>query len=276
MTCFSRPAFSAKIYKWVDEHGVTQFSTHPPMKQKPGQVVTTVKGIGTASRQGSLSREDLLGTWFTIENRKKHTLSFYKSSFNYRPQLSKTAWGLASAGTWKVNDGMLELTYSQHNDKSKKGTTEQFFVKKNDDYNLTLIAKEGNRRVSFRKDTDELRGQKAISRLAQELIGYWQGVGDGDSIQFSNETFELIGKRKKKFSTNIYDAVDTKYKGRWSVDDPYINLEITLDEVYELEKIRSKVGQQWRWVIVKHDTDTLTVRDTQTRRLKRFVKSGKP
>ncbi len=59
------------------------------------------------------------------------------------------------------------------------------------------------------------------------------------------------------------------------MDDPYISLESILDEVFKVENERSKVGQQWRWLIVKKTADTLTVRDTTTRHLMKFVKTGR-
>jgi len=266
---------AGKIYKWVDADGVTQFSTYPPLVQKDSQPVTTVKGLGTAASSAGVSEADLLGVWFIIDKRKKHTMTFYKDSFTYRPQEGKTSWGLESSGKWKLDGGILELHYKSHKDKTKKDSKEQFFVKKTDEYSLVLIAEKSNKRFNFRKDTDVLKFDKAISRLAQNMLGFWAGVGGGDSISFSNETFEIIGKRKEKFSSNIYEAVRTKYKGRWSVDDPYISLEITFDEVYKLEEIQSMVGQKWRWLIVKKTVDTLTVRDIQTRRLRKFVKTRK-
>lgn len=266
-------AFAGKIYKWVDEDGVTQFSTYPPLVQKDNQPVTTVKGLGTAASSTGVSNEDLLGVWFIIDKRKKHTMTFYEDSFAYRPQEGKTSWGLESTGEWKLDGGIVELHYKSHKDKAKKGSKDKFFVKKTDEYSLTLISEKSNKRFNFRKDTDLLKSDKAISRLAQNMVGFWTGVGGGDSVSFTNETFEIIGKRKEKFSSNIYEAVRIKYKGRWSVDDPYIYLEITLDEVYELEKIQSAVGQKWKWLLVKHTPETLTIREPGTRRLKKYIKT---
>ena len=146
--------WAGKIYKWVDKQGVTQFSTFPPLVQKADQPVTTVKGLSTPGGSGRLSKEDLYGVWFIIENRKKHTLTFSKDSFVYRLQESKTAWGLASSGKWRLDGGILELNYTRHKDKNKQGTKEQFFVKKADQYSLTLIAKQGSQHFNFRKDTN--------------------------------------------------------------------------------------------------------------------------
>lgn len=270
---YTSPVTAGKIYKWVDENGITQFSTYPPLVQKKNQPVTTVKGLTTSPSTTGVTAEDLQYVWFIIENRTKNTLTFSKDVFTYRPQTSKTSMGLTSAGKWKLDGGVLELTYTQHKDKSKKDSKERFYIKMQDEYSLTLISENGNKRLSFRRDTDLLKSDKAISRLAQNMMGFWQGVGDSDSINFSNETFEITGKRKEKVSINTYERVGTKYRGRWSVDDPYINLEVTLDEVYKLENWVSEVGQQWRWLIVKKSPEMLTVRDTKTRRLKKFIKT---
>lgn len=269
-------ARAGKIYKWVDENGVTQFSTYPPLVLKDSQPVTTVQGLSTGGGSTDINEDSLQGVWFVIDRGKKHTMTFHKATFVYRPQESATGWGLASSGTWKLDGGIIEFTYNTHEDKNKRGTKEEFFVKQADEFSLTLISREGNKRFNFRKDTDILKADKAVSRVAQELMGYWTGLGGGDSIYFSNEVFELKGKRKEDGgSVKSYEAFGTKYKGRWHVDDPYINLEVTLDEVYKFEDSHSQVGRQWQWVIVKRTADLLTVRDTISRRLLKFAKTSK-
>ena len=267
-------ASAGKIYKWIDEQGVTQFSTYPPLVQKKDQPVTTLRGTTGSGSSGVLQPEDLGGGWFTIENQKKRTLYFKKDRFTSMYQTNRTSWESVATGKWRLDGGVLELHYLTHRDKAKKGKTEKFYIKKVNENVLTIIAQQGNQRWQYRRDSKYTTSRKPVSRIAQELTGNWQKVGASDTLHFSSTDFVISGKRKKNIGTRIYDSVGRKFSGRWQVDDPYIELEIVLDEVFKFEERPSNVGQRWRWLIVDRTGDTLTVRDMTTHRLMKFVKTG--
>lgn len=268
------PAFAGKIYKWVDEHGVTQFSTFPPLKKEQSTSVTAVNINSGSSDTSTLSCDEICGIWYYTSYRKNSSLTITKDSFYYKPGSDRAVWKNTKGGRWKIEGRTLEVTYTQHQDKSKKGNKEQYYIRMPDPQTLILIPANGGKRATFKQEHDFSNPDPERSGIEQNFVGLWENVYglDGDSLKLNNKKFLIYGNVMKGKGRYAYQTTGDKYEGQWHVEDPYITLEITADKTYKSEDRSSLVGTTWRWVILKRTAAMFTVRDTATRRSLKFVK----
>ena len=270
------PTHAGKIYKWVDENGVSQFSTYPPLNQQSDRKVTTLRLDSGATNPSKFSCDRLCGVWIHITHKKVNRLTITKDGFNYQPEDKNATWKEAKGGEWKLDGDTLEVSYSKHQVKSKIGGKENFFVKMPTPETLILIPSNDGKRVIFQQEHNFSKPEGGRSGIEQEFIGTWKSIRgmDGDSITFTNKKFTVYGRITKGGGERAYEITDTKYQGLWHVEDPYITLQITIDNVYKSIDKYSLVGSAWRWIILSKTDALLTARDTATRRTLKFVKAS--
>ena len=73
-----QPFAHAKMYKWVDKEGVTQFSTFPPENiEEDFQTLSSKKNPNIPTSQY------IIGTWFYNKNNKKYKIIISKGGLNF-------------------------------------------------------------------------------------------------------------------------------------------------------------------------------------------------
>lgn len=240
------PGHAAKIYKWVDEHGVAQFSTQPPLEQqkKPFEEVS----IGSQSKIKASIYND---HWYRFEKGLKHTLSLSKDRYALRKEGGFR--NTQNHGKLLAEGKTLTVEYEGHEEKTKKGSKEIFYVAEVTGTRLVLVSDLTGKRYEYIKDMTH-SGDSELSSAEVTLLGTWKGIAGSDSLRLIDDKFIIRGKTRQGSGDYIYWARTERYRGKWTYDDPYLYLEVHQDLVHLKEDNPTKVGKQLKYqVLDKND-----------------------
>ncbi len=254
----------AKMYKWVDENGVTQFSTFPPANTKKDY-----QTLSSASQSKKNVKQYIKGIWQYQKNNQHYKMTINDSGIN----LSELSDNATSANyksimraSWKLSGKTLTLKYKNHKNSALIGTSEVFFVVKINETDLTLISNKTNTKTQYQRNNSQNMALLQHSPLMQQLVGHWTGSTEKNDIQFSNNgTFTISGYLEKKWAK--------MYTGDWEYNDPDILFHFESDKVIPSGRI-SKIGKTERYRIVKLTNDSLHIRSIKTGTIKKYLRNN--
>lgn len=245
------PCQAAKVYKWVDENGVMQFSTQPPLEQQKKQFEEV--NIGNDSKNKA-SIYDF--HWYMFDRGIKHTLVLSKDRYSLLKMGGSR--NTHNFGKLIAEGKTLTVEYQSHEDNTKKGSKEIFYVAGVTDTRLVLVSDLTGKRYEYIKDSDA-GGYNELTSSEENLLGNWKGIAGSDSIRFTDKQFIIRGRTRHGSGNFKYWARTERYRGKWSFDDPYLNLEVHDDLVHLKEDIPTKVGKQLKYQVLENSGDRLVL-----------------
>ena len=269
--CITSVCHAGKIYKWVDENGVTQYGTQPPPKQNANEFKTrpgsnSSRTISTARTGGTdgYDEKQLFAKWFINRNGLKYSLWLGKHMYI----LSKVGEHNSKdriSGRVTVSGKKITVTYERHEDKQQIGTTEIFYVSSVNEKELVLVSDTTNKSHIYRKEDQIAASRNSRSAIASNMIGKWQSSGQDDSLILKRGKFIIEGVRKENYINRVISRRGKKYDGLWRVDDPYLYLDVHRDHVYQLEGTENLSGSQIKYQIMENDGERMVLLKAGTR-----------
>ena len=255
------PASAAKIYKWVDDKGIIQFTSTPPLKNKEIDVV----GLTNKTKKKSVE-EAIRGTWECINENKDISVSIDSRRIRFHFKDKSSGDKESMSGKYELKGKLLEVEYKTHPKIEKVGKVENYFINRVNDKELILVQLASNEKYTYRKDDSYARNKKVLNKSAMRLVGRWESLTNDRSIEFKGGNFTINEKVKVR---NYWTRKQTK-TGFWQYNDPYIDL--TINRERELAKsIMSRVNRKVRFYIIDLDEMKLNVRNEYSQ-IERFYK----
>lgn len=281
-------AHAGKIYKWVDENGLTQFGSTPPPKQASHEYKSMGLRNTYANERVSQGQVKIYATWYANKNGQKYALSIGRGSYHLGPAGEEHESKLRNSGPTKISDTTIAVTYQHNTDASMIGKTEKFYIRKLDSTELVLVSDLNNKSYIYRREDIIAKQQNSVSGMAREMIGVWKGIGGAyaDSLELNTGKFIWKGNRKEELKTGtsvlengqrkwipkIGVRHGIKYQGYWSVDDPYLILNVHQDFVYKLEETQSMAGSEFKLQILDNNAERMVLLNTRSHKKWTLVK----
>lgn len=257
-----QPLAYSKMYKWVDEEGVTQFSTFPPANVKK-----EYQTLSSKSHTKKPLSEYINGLWLYQENNKNYEMPINSLgiSINEVTRNNKTnSTKLIMNASWTLSGKILDLKYKKHKNKKLEGTSETFFIVKIDDSELILINDKTNKRIRYRRKGYKKESLIEHSPLMQKLVGYWTGATEKHDIQFINNGTFIISGTLNRYWTKMY-------QGDWEYTDPQLLFKFTIDNAIPNGRM-SKTGKTEKYRVQELTEDRLQIQSDKTGNVKTFLR----
>jgi hypothetical protein len=252
-------ALAGKLYKWVDENGVTHFGAIPPPQQaqKSAGAVEELAVPGSDQKNSSPTNR-IRGVWWAgKDTRVTRQLKLSYDNF----EIADTFVGgqgvtkkMIASGNFKLTKDMLSLTYfEQHENPAERDKTVQFEVTYLDDSKMILLQDFVHEQVYKRQI------ESGSTDFSRELSGEWTDPR-GLRYKFDHGTFLIYSAHNK----NI------RQLGNWQWQDPELTLEFVADYLHPID---NKTGRMHRWIIQQRSYQEITFIDQSTgnkRTLKRI------
>lgn len=207
---FSQSYSYAKMYKWVDKDGITQFSAFPP-----DNINDDFQTLSINSKGSSNPKDHINGVWLASKDNYNYKLSIFEKGvrFERRQYGSNKYPQVVFTGSWILNGKKLEFNYTSHLNKKIQGKKDLFFITKISENKLVLINNKTNVKIRYHRE-----GSKSIENLSptmKKLLGKWTGASVKHHITFNdNGSFYIDGLFNNGFS-RMYD-------GDWEYNDPQL------------------------------------------------------
>ncbi|MCP5205850.1 MAG: DUF4124 domain-containing protein [Hahellaceae bacterium] len=243
---------AAKMFKWVDENGVTHFGSTPPPPQKIKENKVEVEELSTPGSDKKESSSDyrIRGEWWAAKDTRatlKLKLSYddFEFSENFVGSYGITKANFAS-GKYKLSNDVLELTYFEHQGEPEKlDTTENYEVTYLDDTKLVIV-QDFVKKLTFKRQR-----QTDSTDFSRELKGEWSDQ-KGQKYKFDHGTFIMYFPNNNNHTRQI---------GNWEWQDP----ELTLDFIADYgDPIDNNIGRMHRWIIQKRSYQEMVFVDQGT------------
>ncbi len=254
----------AKMYKWVDEDGVTQFSTFPPVNTKKDY-----QTLSSGSQSKKNIKQYIKGIWKYKKNNQYYKMTINDSGIRISEQSDNSASASHKSimqASWKLSGKTLTLKYKNHKNSTLIGTKEVFFVVKINETDLTLISNKTNTTTQYQRNNNQNMTLLHHSPLMKKLLGEWTGSTEKNSIHFNNNgTFIISGYLEKKWTK--------MYAGDWEYSDPDILFHFDTDKVIPSGRV-SKIGKTERYRVIKLTNDSLHIRSIKTGNIKKYLRNN--
>ena len=247
----STPVSAAKIYKWVDDKGVVQFTSTPPEKSNKVDVV----GL-TNKKKKKPVQEAIRGTWECINDDQDISVRIDSRGIRFRFKDKDSGESKSMSGIYELKGKLLEVGYKTHPKIEKVGKIEKYFINRVNEQELILIQLGSNKKFTYRKDDSYSRTKKILNKSAMRLVGGWESLTNDRAIEFKGSNFTIKEKVKVK---HYWTRKKTK-TGFWRYNDPYIDF--TINREREVGKnTMSRVNMKIRFYIINLDEMKLKVRN---------------
>lgn len=228
---------AGKLFKWVDENGVTHFgSTPPPQQSKKNKVAVEDLSTSNSKKQGASSTQRVRGEWWAKKNaRVTQRLKLSYDSFELSENVSSN-YGVRkkviASGRYKLKNDAIELTYFEHQGNPEKlDQTDLFEIVHLEDTKMTLLQGFTNKQFFKRKQ------RTSSTDFSRKIKGEWVGPKNR-KYKFEHGTF--LTYREGNTRSRAF--------GNWHWQDP----ELTLDFVADFgHPIDNEMGRMERWVITE-------------------------
>jgi len=260
---FLVPTSHAKMYKWVDKDGVTQFSTFPPDNiDDDYQTLSSNKSLNLPVAKY------IIGNWIYHKNNKKFKIIISNNRINFYEFLNNSqSVALRSKASWSLSGKILSLRYSKLRKVKLKLKREKLIIAKINDNELVLINNNTNKKIRAKRNNYQQESLIKKSPLIQKIIGYWNGITDRHNIKFNkNGTFSITGLLKRR-STVVY-------KGTWEYSDPKLIFNFEIDKLIPNGRM-SKIGKAEIYSVKKLADDSLVIRSHKTGKIKKYLRKKK-
>lgn len=229
---------AAKLFKWVDENGVTHFGSAPPPPQKIKESNVEVEVLSTPGSEKKESSADyrIRGEWWAAKDarttiRFKISYDDFELSENFVGGYGITKANFAS-GKYKLNNDVLALTYFEHQGEPEKlDTTENYEVTYLDETKLVIV------QDFVKKMTFKRQRQTDSTDFSRELKGEWSDQ-KGQKYKFDHGTFAIY----------LPNNNHSRQFGNWDWQDPEITLDFVADYLHPVD---NNSGRMQRWIIQK-------------------------
>lgn len=248
-----------KMYKWVDEEGVTHFSMNPPIDAGQPPDALEQADIPGSSRAADEARySGIRHTWWS-QSRPGTARYLRLSSDEFeigRRSLRGGAIheGKIASGIYEEKNGYLTLYYYYNREAPGKiDSSENFSVLQMDGARLSLLAPDAQRPTRY-----ERLSRRRTDEVARRLDGHWRQKDSARNyFVFEPGTFSVLS------SANASGAMAF---GNWEWSDPYLSL----DYVVDLSGFSSPVSVTW--TILELAPDRMTVREKGSGKQLEFVR----
>lgn len=251
----SAPVSAAKIYKWVDDNGVIQFTSTPPEKNNKVDVVGS-----TNKKKKKPLEEAIKGTWECINDDQDISVTIDSRGIRFLFKDKNSGERKSMSGIYELKGKLLEVGYKTHSKIEKVGKVENYFVNRANDQELILIQQGSNKKFIYRKDDSYARNKKVLNKSAMRLVGRWESLTNDREIEFKGSNFTI----KEKVKVRNYWTRKKTQTGFWKYNDPYIDL--TINREREVGKRNmSRVNRKIRFYIMDIDEMKLKIRNEYSR-----------
>jgi hypothetical protein len=252
----------AKIYRWVDKDGVTQFSTFPPDNINENFQTFSVK-----SKSSGKPSDYINGIWLASKDNYDYVLSIHKKGIN----LSRNKYGNKGyghnvfQGSWTLSGKKFEIKYLSHNKSDNRGKKDLFYISKITENSLTLINNKTNSKTRYhRKDS---RSSADLSPLMKKLVGKWTGANVKHHISFHDDgRFYIEGQFNNQFGR--------MYNGDWEYNDPQLLFHFKADLAVPTGRM-SKSGKTETYVVKTLTDVSLIIKSNINGSIKSFIRKKK-
>lgn len=252
----------AKMYKWVDEEGVTQFSTFPPSNIKKD-----FQTISTSRKTKKPISENIKGIWLYQEFSQHYQLIINTVGMSINKVIQGKVKKNIMRASWTLSDKILTVQYKKHKKINKQGTNEKFFVVKATESKLVLVSNITNKKIQYKRKGFQKSSFIKISPSMQKLVGDWKGATEKNDISFSESgKFTIKGMLKRYYTT--------LYQGQWEYNDPELLFHFKIDNVIPAGRL-SKSDKTEQYSVKVLTDDTLQIKSYKTGKTKNYLRPKK-
>jgi hypothetical protein len=249
---------SAKVYKWVDEDGVTQFSTFPP-----ADINKDFKTVKTSNHNTVSIQDNIPGTWLYQKDNNNYELTVKSKEISIS-KIRKNRKIKVMTASWILEGKVLTLKYKTYKYYNKVGKSEKFFVSKITKNVLILVSDKTNERIQYQREGTQKNSLFSHSPLLQKLIGYWKGTTIEQDIKFNENGSFIIKGNSKKYKFKMYE-------GNWNYDDPKLLFNFKIDLATPKEGI-TKAGKTEIYLVKKLTKNELHIRSKKTGQVNKYTR----
>lgn len=251
---FIQPASANSVYRWVDDDGVTHFSSTPPNRPASETPVEQVADGARAGASGAMV--NLSGVWWGMLGSRTTSLRFTQGGFRFTHHPNPHSMGdyrVVASGQYSLNRRTLTLAYQNHEIfPDKVGTQVLYEVAGGAHGELHLLTDVATEELVFRQLTEG-----NASRDLHQLLGQWQDLNNA-SIRYTF-TDGAVTVHENIRNWNWREVALLQW--RWS--DP----EIILDYIVDFKSpIRPREQRGLRWNLRDIGAGHLTAVETESGR----------
>ncbi len=262
--CFiasQKPALS-KMYKWVDDDGVTQFSNFPPHNVKKD-----FQTLSSSSNTKNNISDNIKGIWLYQQHSKNYQLNINFKGVSINEIINGKIQKNIIRASWKLSGKILTLSYNIHKKINKQGTNETFFVVKATGSELILVSDLTNTKIHYSRKGYRKESFIKISPSMQKIVGYWKGATEKNDINFSDAGIFTIKGMTKRYYTTLY-------QGEWEYNEPELLFHFKMDKVIPGGRL-SKTNKTEKYFVTILTDDSLQIRSNKTGKIKKYLRTKK-
>lgn len=238
-------ASGQKLYKWVDENGVTHFGyAPPPVQEREESLEITTIQTGKDDDDTALNNRALSGSWYSRAREYQATRQLKLSYGDFEiTDLYPGSYSLVrkkiASGRAELKNSRLHLTYFEHFlEPSKLDTTEEFEAVLTSDTQLELTGPPSKKQI-YRK-----LSKSRNTPFFRDLNGEWTDER-GFRYRFSKGSFTVYPD----------DRPSNQSFGNLEWADPELALDFVADYRNPVDHRQPRTE---RWVLRQKNTQQLT------------------